>query len=289
LADYAGPTAGNNSWGYNPDEQVSSTSQLGVFSSPSDTYDKYKQVAAASNPTGTGSIADTYTNASNGEVSVDQPAGKSAINYNYYNAGFGQLTSQTNPNLPAGTADTSYAYNTTGQRCWSLASSSISYGACGQAPTGATSYQWNPYGQLCWSGPSTSSAACSSPPSGVTTYTYNGQGLRMSETPPSGSATPKRSSALMDLRTRIVGEDFAAEISSHDDSSCHLRRFRQSIAEDCSCRWTGYLGSCGRKWLLRNDYLRPQPWGCWPEQMQSSSRSSVSCLGDPVPFLTRSG
>ena len=39
----AGPTAGNNSWTYNADEEEVTTNQLGAFSSPSDTYNNYVQ------------------------------------------------------------------------------------------------------------------------------------------------------------------------------------------------------------------------------------------------------
>ena len=187
-ANYTGGTAGTNSWTYNADEQQASTSQLGTFTSPSDYYNSYKQVTTASNPTGTGSISDGYTTAANGEMQIDQPMGKSAINLSYN--GGAQVTSMTNPNQPPATADTSYAYTADGQRCWSLASSTVvSGGTCGAAPTGATSYQWDAKGQLCWSGQSTSTASCSAPPTGVTTYSYDGNGLRMKKTPPSGSAS----------------------------------------------------------------------------------------------------
>ncbi|MGD0881558.1 MAG: RHS repeat-associated core domain-containing protein [Acidimicrobiales bacterium] len=186
-ANYTGGTSGSNSWTYNADEQQASTSQLGTFASPTDTYNDYKQVTTASNPTGTGSVSDTYTTAANGELQADQATGRSAINLSYN--GGAQLTSMTNPNLPAASADTTYAYTADGQRCWSNAASTVTSGAaCGSAPTGATSYQWNAKGQLCWSGQSTSTSSCSAPPTGVTTYSYDGNGLRMTETPPSGSA-----------------------------------------------------------------------------------------------------
>lgn len=185
-ADYAGTTVGNNSWSYNADEEQASTSQLGTFASPTDAYNNYKQVTTASNPTGSGSVSDTYSVASNGEMLSDQAAGKPAISLSYN--GGAQLTSLTNPNLPAASADSSYAYTADGQRCWSDASSTVvTSPTCGSAPSGSTSYQWNARGQLCWSGASTSTASCSAPPSGVTTYTYSGDGLRMTETPPTGS------------------------------------------------------------------------------------------------------
>jgi RHS repeat-associated protein len=116
----------------------------------------------------------------------DQAVGMSAIGLNY-NQG-AQVTSLTNPNLPAATADSSYAYTADGQRCWSHAATTITYGpSCGSAPAGSTSYQWDARGQLCWSGQSTSTAPCAAPPTGVMTYSYSGDGLRMKETPPSGS------------------------------------------------------------------------------------------------------
>ena len=185
-ADYAGPTAGNNSWTYNADEEEVTTNQLGAFSSPSDTYNNYVQTTLASNPTAPStSVADSYTNAANGEVQSDLPSGQSAISYSYN--GGAELTSQTNPNLPSGSADTSYGYTNDGERCWSLVSSSITTDNCGSsAPTGSTETQWNAFKQLCYSGPVVSSAACASPPTGATTYTYDGNGLRMTETPPSG-------------------------------------------------------------------------------------------------------
>ena len=136
-ADYVGGTAGTNSWTYNADEQQLSTNQLGTFTSPTDYYNQYKQVTTASNPTGTGSLSDTYTNAANGELQVDKPSGQSAINLSYN--GGAQLTSMTNPNLPAATADSTYAYNADGQRCWSHASTTVLTGAtCGSAPSGST-------------------------------------------------------------------------------------------------------------------------------------------------------
>ncbi len=183
-ANYSGAFAGANAWSYNADEQEASTSQLGVFSSPSDTYNNYRQVTLASNPTGSGSIADSYTYHPNGEIQTDQPSGKSPIGF-AYNGG-AELTSVTNPNQAS--PDTSIAYTADGQRCWSHAASSfVQSPSCGSPPSGATSYQWNVLGQLCWSGTTTSTAACSSPPSGATTYTYDGDGLRMSEKPASGS------------------------------------------------------------------------------------------------------
>jgi RHS repeat-associated protein len=182
-ANYSGSFSAANTWTYNGDEQEASTTQPG-FSSPTDSYNGYKQVSGASNPTSTGgSVSDAYSVAANGEMQKDTPAGGSAINYSYSNGT--ELASVTNPNLNASVADTSIAYTAAGQRCWqSSASSVVGSPTCGSAPTGATSYQWNAYGQLCWSGQTTSTASCASPPSGTLGYTYNGDGLRMTETLP---------------------------------------------------------------------------------------------------------
>ena len=188
-AAYTGPFAGSDSWNYNADEEQQSTTQFGQASAGSDSYNNYKQVTQASYPTLTGSASDAYAVAPNGEIQSDTPSGGSKINYTYITNG-AELTNQANPNVAASVQDTTYAYNSDGQRCWSNASSSFtSNPTCGSAPSGATSYQWNALGQLCWSGATTSTASCSStPPTGATTYTYNGDGLRMTETPPTGSA-----------------------------------------------------------------------------------------------------
>ena len=184
-ANYAGPTAGTNSWTYNADEQEATTNQLGTFTSPTDSYNSYKQVSTASNPTGTGSIADTYTNAANGEVQVDQPTGQSAIDY-YYNSG-AQLTSVYNLNNPPATDDATFSYTADGQRCATyFESGTYKPNNCAAPPVGSSTDQWNAYGELCWSKGAYSLPSCSSPQAGATKYTYNGDGLRMSESPSTG-------------------------------------------------------------------------------------------------------
>ena len=158
---------------------------MGTFTPPTDSYNSYKQVSTASNPTGTGSIADTYTNAANGEVQVDQPTGQSAIDY-YYNSG-AQLTSVYNLNNPPATDDATFSYTADGQRCATyFESGTYKPDNCAAPPVGSSTDQWNAYGELCWSKGAYSLPSCSSPQAGATKYTYNGDGLRMSESPSTG-------------------------------------------------------------------------------------------------------
>ena len=63
------------------DEEEVTTNQLAP-SSPSDTYNNYVQTTLASSPTAPStSVANSDTNAANGEVQSDLPSGQSAISY----------------------------------------------------------------------------------------------------------------------------------------------------------------------------------------------------------------
>jgi RHS repeat-associated protein len=175
-------------WSYNADNEVDSSSGLGGYSSPGDDYNDYKRVSLDSDPIsgGTGSLGESYMYNNDGTISQQQPAGGSSISYSYNGAD--ELTSINNQNQSAASADTSFAYTPSGQRCWSDAASSDVSAPCAEAPAGATSYGWNGYGELCWSGPtSATGTSCQSPPAGTTAYSYSGNGLRMTETPPTPS------------------------------------------------------------------------------------------------------
>jgi RHS repeat-associated protein len=174
--------AGSDSWTINADNQVGTSSSVGSYASPSDTYNPMGWVHAATNPTTTGSEPgpDTYLYQYGGSLARDTPpsgapGGSQTISY-AYNAG-AQLTSITNPNNPVSTEYGSFNYTADGQRCWSDWASAVTTQACGQAPAGSTQYAWNTYGQLCFSGTVGGSASCSS--TGGTTYTYDGNNLRM--------------------------------------------------------------------------------------------------------------
>jgi RHS repeat-associated protein len=190
--------SGTNSSTPNNDDQVGSSQSLygnsNSTSSPLDTYNGYDQVTSATNPAnsscGLSSCADQYQFSDGGMLQQDTPPGASehAIGYSYN--GGAQLTSIDNPN--SSTPDSSFQYNTDGERCWSLESvSAIHTNACSSsAPSGATSYGWNDYGEMCWAGPTTSTtSSCTSPPSGVTQYSYDGNGLLSKETGTSSSRT----------------------------------------------------------------------------------------------------
>ena len=183
-ATYAGPALGSvaNTYTYNADEQLSAVTGLGGFSSPADTYNTYKRVGKATDPTSpTTNTVDSYTYNNDGTVSSIGPAVGTTAYYSYN--GVEELTSQT------GAASVAYSYTADGQRCSSTPGSSATACTSSSSPSGSQYDGWTKLGELCWSGTTTSaSASCSTPPAGATTYSYNGQGLRMKETPHSGSA-----------------------------------------------------------------------------------------------------
>jgi RHS repeat-associated protein len=188
--------SGSDSSSPNANDQVGSSTSLGGFSSPSDTYNSYDEVQTATNPavSGMGSLsgANTYTYNADGDLTGNLPpgSGESTI-ASTYNEG-DELTSVSNPNNPASTQYQSLGYTNDGQRCVSEVGSTASnnLNCASTAPTGSIGYGWNDYGQMCWSGVTTTpSATCSSPPAGATTYTYDGNGLRMKSISSAGTKT----------------------------------------------------------------------------------------------------
>jgi RHS repeat-associated protein len=182
--------SGSDSWTPNANRQVGQSSSIDGYSSPTDTYDAYGRVQTATNPTTTGSQAnsDVYAYQNNGALATDSQAGKSQIVYSSNQDA--QLTEINNPNLSSPVS--SFSYTGDGQRCYSDAGSTLNDIACGSAaPAGSTAYGWNGFGQLCWSGQTTTTTAnaavsgagsCSNAPTGTTTYTYDGTGIRLSST-----------------------------------------------------------------------------------------------------------
>ncbi len=185
AANYSGKVNNGqgNSWTYNTDDMVKSTSQISGFQS-TDTYATRNWVQSAANPTNAqgGATTDTYGYNPDGSVRTDTPAARSPINFTY-NTG-SELTATSNPTT--GVTST-YASNADGQRCWQ-ASAVVATPSCTAAPAGSTSYRFNGSGLLCWSGPTVNAtAACSAPPAGVTSYGYSADGLRKSETSPTSA------------------------------------------------------------------------------------------------------
>jgi RHS repeat-associated protein len=174
--------SGSNSWTPNADNQVSASSSVHSYASPSDTYDQYDRVRQATNPSTVGSLsgADTYAYNNDGDLTGDTPPTGSQITHAYNNGD--QLTSVTNPNNPASTEYESLNYTADGQRCWSNLASSVTTQACGSAPTGSTQYAWNTYGQLCGAGTTSVAATCTTTGSTYTGYTYDGNNVRMTST-----------------------------------------------------------------------------------------------------------
>ncbi len=205
VGDYLGATysgslvpglSGSDTSTPNANDQVSSSTSLGSYSSPSDTYNSYDRVQTATNPasSGSGSLSgpDTYTYNADGDATDDLPPGTGVSTIqSTYDIG-DQLTSVNNPNNPTSTQYQSLGYTTDGQRCVSEVGSTAnnSLNCADTAPSGSTGYGWNALSELCWSGTTTTpSASCTSPPSGTTTYTYDGNGLRMTETSSTSTQT----------------------------------------------------------------------------------------------------
>ena len=189
----------NQSWGYNNDDLVDSSTQLnssgGTISSytSSPTYTgsiDHNWIAGNTNPGASG--ADTFGYAANGKPTSDAPPSGSPMSFGYNaDSELCWTLSGTSANAcgspPAGA--TTYTSTPDGQRCWS-APSSIGSATCSSPPSsGATGYAWNAYGELCWSGTISTTPTCGSPPgSGVTKYSYDGEKHRIRETSPSGAS-----------------------------------------------------------------------------------------------------
>ncbi|MGH9090686.1 MAG: DUF6531 domain-containing protein, partial [Acidimicrobiales bacterium] len=98
AADYSGPAVGSaaDSYGHNPDSQLSSVTGLGGFSSPSDTYNDYARVSKATDPTSlSASTQDTYAYNANGTITSITPA-SGLTQTDAYNT-LEELTSQSQP------------------------------------------------------------------------------------------------------------------------------------------------------------------------------------------------
>ena len=178
-ATYSGPVLNGkaDTFTYDADERLSTTSLLGGTTTPAVGYNSYKQITSAENPGQTS--ADAYATNPNGEILQDAgTSGEGTTGY-YYNTDGGvcySVPQTTGPppsnactNPPSGATTVSYDQN--GQRTSSTNG------------TTTTSYGWNSFGQMCWVAPTSSSTeSCSSAPAGATSYTYGGNGLRMTST-----------------------------------------------------------------------------------------------------------
>jgi RHS repeat-associated protein len=188
-------TAISDAWTYNSDEQVAESSINGA-SSGWQNYNSNRQVTQAAN-LGTSTSNDTYTLASNGDITSDAAPSGSTTNFAYYNDG-GELCNTAATATTCGTAPANgaeYTYTANGERA-----STRPYVSSVAGTT--TNYNWNAYGELCSTGPSSSptSSACGTLPSGGSEYQYNGNGLRTSTTTSSGSGSTSTISAVGSLQ-----------------------------------------------------------------------------------------
>ncbi|MGH9089969.1 MAG: RHS repeat-associated core domain-containing protein [Acidimicrobiales bacterium] len=106
AADYSGPAVGSagDSYGHNPDSQLSSLTGLGGFSSPSDTYNDYARVSKATDPTSpSAKVQDTYAYNANGTIASITPA-SGPTQTDTYNT-VEELTTQSQP-VTGGSATT---------------------------------------------------------------------------------------------------------------------------------------------------------------------------------------
>lgn len=168
----AGLAAGsliNDSWTYNPDEQVATTTINGTGSGTV-SYNANRQITAATNLAGSSSN-DAYTVAANGEITTDAPPSGPVTNFTY-NAG-DELCNESTTLIACGTAPssgTNYQFTANGER-------SVATPYANGTAEPATYYAWNALGELC--NIAANATTCGTQPTSGTNYIYNGDGLRV--------------------------------------------------------------------------------------------------------------
>jgi YD repeat-containing protein len=165
----------------NPDSLIATSTPAGGTTTTLD-YDANDRLLTG--------LGDSYSYDADGDISSDAASG-STTDYSYDSgrelcaSGVGASPSCTSPS--SGT--TAYGYNSVGDRCYSVVSSSA--GSCTEPPTNSTltTYGWDQAGDLvCVTTPNASSASCGSPNATYTsTYVYSGDGLRIADTPAGGT------------------------------------------------------------------------------------------------------
>jgi RHS repeat-associated protein len=191
----------SDSWGYDPEEQVSSDTDTGADY----VYDAQGRLANSNVYYGD-SLNDElcWTDTSSTTATCASPPSGSGVETFAYN-GDSELTSTTES---SGTTD--YGYTPDGERCFEGDAS----GTCSSPPSGALTYGWNALGQMCWSDVTSASTSCGSPPTGATSYDYNGDGLLTTSS--SSGSTSLTWDEVGDSLPRIVSDGSKAYLYGPD-------------------------------------------------------------------------
>jgi hypothetical protein len=191
----------SDSWGYDPEEQVSSDTDTGADY----VYDAQGRLANSNVYYGD-SLNDElcWTDTSSTTATCASPPSGSGVETFAYN-GDSELTSTTES---SGTTD--YGYTPDGERCFEGDAS----GTCSSPPSGALTYGWNALGHMCWSDVTSASTSCGSPPTGATSYDYNGDGLLTTSS--SSGSTSLTWDEVGDSLPRIVSDGSKAYLYGPD-------------------------------------------------------------------------
>ncbi len=132
-------------------------------------YDNDQNVTSVVGKSSTGTtltnFAYTYVNGANDTPLVQTTSENDAVAANTYTYSYDGLNRLSGASVTSGTGTSyTYSYDSDGNMLRRVAGSAT------------TSYGYNTADQLCWAYTGTSSNACSSPPSGATTYTFDGNG-----------------------------------------------------------------------------------------------------------------
>jgi RHS repeat-associated protein len=155
-------------FGYNSDGNRTSVTFPGGATQTT-VYDNDQNVSSVVGKSSTGttltSFAYTYVNGSNDTPLVQTTTENDAVAANTYTYSYDALNRLTGASVTSGTGTSySYSYDSDGNILKRVAGSAT------------TSYGFNTADQLCWAYAGTSSNACASTPSGATTYTFDGNG-----------------------------------------------------------------------------------------------------------------